>query len=384
LRKNHKGCIETLLLLSHGLIQGWTTVKSISDHLGIGKDQFYNHLKTISLKKWRTLLESCFGEEALLGLKKLNMQSPSSKSRALPVLSLDDSVIRKWMGSHYFSQWFSGQFKQVVSGLDIVLVCLRIEDKILPLKLWIMSKRGPYKKRTQRANLLITSLSQEWQGKGIDLKMIAVSMDAGYTEEKLLEGIRSCGFTKIVGGVKGHYRVKRNKYHDIYEQDSLTIKDLFSEQDIAKASQKKWACSEKVIGIKVDSSSFGKGKILARKQLGKIRKVIAFGISRDAEIWRIWCAHYGIESVFRKLKHLLNWGKFQLKGKQGVYATVVIPFFAFWFLFQCQKHCNCSFEKISFAFQQWALTEMDDFIYNLNLEHFQPKPPQYKDIMGNS
>ena len=228
-----------MLLLTSGLLQGWATVKSISDHLGIPKDQLYNTLKTISLKQWRNIFESCFSQEALQALIKLKNQSASSQSRGLPLLSIDDSVIRKWMGNHYIGKWFSGQFKKVVLGLDIVLVCLRIGSNILPLKLWVMSKRGPYKKRTERANLLIKSLADQWKVENIDLKMIAISMDAGYTDNTLIKALRSYGFVKIVGGIKGHYRVYKHKYDKVYQEQSTAVKNLFTQEDLENSKEKK-------------------------------------------------------------------------------------------------------------------------------------------------
>lgn len=383
LRKKHKGASELLLLLSLGLTQQWSSVKSVSDHLGVNKDKCYSTLKKIPLRTWRKLFESCFKQEVFDSVKAIQEQSDATISRANISIQIDDSVLRKWMGKAYFYKWYSGQYKKVVGGYDVILVSIVIQGRVLPLQFWLMGKTGPYKKRPNRAGKLLEDLAKELKINGIDISKIPVTADSAYLTSDLKTALVSSGF-KVALGSKGHYKVHPHKYHKVYAKKSLAIKDVFQESDYQNLPSKQWGIKEKVVGRKIKSAKWGEALLLESFQLGKPRRVLVFGIDRIAEAWRIWKNHHFVERIFRHLKHLLSWGKYALQGRDGAYATVVIPFLAFWLLAELQKKCKLSFEKIVLALQVWVNEDREELLDLLNLEHFHVNLPTFDSIMGNS
>ena len=383
LRKKHKGASELLLLLSLGLTQKWSSVKSVSDHLGVNKDKCYNTLKKIPLRTWRKLFESCFKQEVYESVKAIQDQSASTISRSNISIQIDDSVLRKWMGRAYFYKWYSGQYKKVVGGYDVVLVSIVIQGRVLPLQFWLMGKTGPHKKRPNRAAKLLEDLAKELKTNGIDISKIPVSADSAYLTSDLKDALVGLGF-KVALGTKGHYKVHTHKYAEVYTKDSLAIREVFQKSDYDELPSEQWGMEDKVISRKIKSGKWGEALLLESIQLGKPRRVLFFGINRTCEAWRIWKNHHFVERIFRHLKHLLSWGKYSLQGRDGAYATVVIPFLAFWLLSELQKKCKLSFERIILALQVWVNEDLDELIELLNLEHFHVNLPTFDSIMGSS
>lgn len=383
LRKKHKGAGELLVLLSIGLMQGWTSVNALSTHLGIPKDKCYNHLKSLPLRKWRELFKSCFLGEAIDLLSDLAEKSASTISKAGASLQIDDSVLRKWMGHHYFYSWYSGQYKKVVKGYDVVVVTLVIKGQVLPLAFWIMSKKGSYTNRPNRAADLVSELKQEFKSQGVSLEKIPVSADAAFLTSDLVDTLKEQGF-RLVLGTKGQYRVHLHKYKQVYQEKSVSIREVFKQKDYETLPEKSWGIQGKVLAQKIKSAKWGKALLLEKIQLGKPKRVLAFGFHRVAQADRVWKNHHKVEWVFRALKHLLGWGKYALQGNKGVYATVVIPFLAFAILSHIRKECGCTFEKIILAFKIWNSENRQELFQMLNLEYFQLHLPTFDSIMGNS
>lgn len=383
LRKKHKGASELLLILSLGLTQKWSSVKSVSDHLGVNKDKCYNALKKIPLRTWRKLFDSCFKAEVFQAVKAIQAQSDSTISRSKISIQIDDSVLRKWMGKAYFYKWYSGQYKKVVGGYDVVLVSIVIQGRVLPLKFWLMSKKGPHKKRPDRAGKMLEYLAKELEINGIDISKMPVSADSAYLTDDLKTTLIDLGF-KVLLGTKGHYRVQQHKYAKVYTKQTVAIKEIFQQSDYDDLPVDQWGIDEKVLSQKIKSGKWGEALLLETIQLGKPRRVLVFGIDRTSQAWRVWKNHHFVERVFRSLKHLLSWGKYALQGRNGAYATVVIPFLAFWLLAELQKKCKLSFEKIILALQVWVNEDRYELFDLLNFEHFHLNLPTFNSIMGNS
>ena len=226
------------------------------------------------------------------------------------------------------------------------------------------SKQGRLSNRHQRVGRLIAQLASRWKEAGIDLSRIPVSCDSGFADWELVETIRKVGFTKVVMGVKGSYRLYpgRAKKHSIALSQALGRADFSREPG--------WALRETVGWCAGTSPTFGKVTVLARMMLGKVRRVFAFGVSRACEILRIWKAHPWIEEVFNRLKDLLHCGSYRLRGKTGAYAGIVIPCLAYFVLLMLQHRTGHTFAGICQAIQQWALKDIESLLQTWRVEHF--------------
>lgn len=211
-RQKNKNIAEILLLITFGHHLGQDTISAICERLQIPRHQIYNQLKQMNVQEWRKLFNNLFNEHATEELKKIFSKSESSQSRAKIALSIDDSVLRRWGGTlGYIGKWWSGQFKHIVLGQDIILVTLKINDSVIPVRMWIMSKKGRYTKGHDRVGLLMEGLAKDWSCKGLDVSKIAVTADAGYADHKLINRMKNAGFKKILTGAKKNYKIRSHR-----------------------------------------------------------------------------------------------------------------------------------------------------------------------------
>ena len=362
---------ELFLMLIIGCFQGWETVHEVSQKLGIPKDNFYKQLHKYSLSRWRNLFRQSFRSHSIKILSDLCAQSAASWSRAEVSIAIDDSVIRKY-GRHlsYNWLWWSGQWKQVVSGYDVLMVSLKVKGQIIPIDFWLMSKRGACNNRHRRLEVLMNDLAKDLLEAGIDVARIPLSADAAFADHKLVDCLRNAGFKKIVIGAKSNYCVRRKEK----AEKSQYLKEVFTHEKLEQETSDAWGIKdEQVILEQVYSPTFGKLKVLARYVLGKMRYYWVWGIERTCEAFRINKRHHWVEVLFKRLKSLLCWGKYRLRSSEGAYATVVMPLMAYFVLLQLQSSLKMSCESIVRTLQQWAMSDFDGFIEASNIEHFQSK-----------
>lgn len=368
--------IEVIMILVMSLLLGWDTVNEVAKRLGLSKDQLYNHLKGIRVPEWRELFRSAFEQLAIERLLEAQGKSDSTWSRLEVVMSLDNSVVRKWGKIlSYLYKWWSGQFHRVVNGNDVMMIVLKIGKEVIPVGFWLMSKKGPVNSKIERTKSMIEGLAKCWSSKGIGLSRIAVTMDAWFNDNELIKAIKEAGFEKIVMGAKWNYRL----YPGRAKKKSFILRDIITKEHFPE--KRGWAVSERVILKKGTSPTFGKVRVLARFMLGKVRRVLAFGIYRACEILRIWKAHHWIEEVFKRLKHLLSWGSYRLRGRAGAYAAIVIPLLAYFLLLVLQKRTRCTFAQLITAIEQWALLDIDELLHCWSVEHFHLAPATTNDIL---
>jgi hypothetical protein len=91
----------------------------MADYLGIGCQRLYAHLQSLSLHSLQKLMLHFMVKQAAEQLHPVLSKSAATYSRAGISMHLDDSVIErvgKQIRCTY--KWYSGRFKQVVTGND--------------------------------------------------------------------------------------------------------------------------------------------------------------------------------------------------------------------------------------------------------------------------
>ena len=252
----------------------------------------------------------------------------------------------------------------MLRGHDVVLLVLKLGKQVIPVGFWLMSKQGRLSNRHQRVGRLIEQLAARWKEAGIALSRIPVSCDSGFADKELVDTIRKAGFARVVMGVKGSYRL----YPGRAKKKSGSVCEALGREDVSR--EPGWALSETVGFRSGTSPTFGKVTLLARIMLGKVRRVFAFGVYRACEVLRIWKAHHWSEEVFKRLKDLLHWGSYRLRGKTGAYAGIVIPFLAYFVLLRLQHLTSHTFARICQAIEQWALKDIESLLQTWSVEHF--------------
>lgn len=369
IRQKDKRIAEILTILVMGHHLGQDTVSAICERLEIPKHQIYTELRQMNVQQWRKLFTGIFDEYALEELQEVFGKSASTISRAKIVLSIDDSVLRRWRAGAlgYIGKWWSGQFKRLVIGQDVILITLKIKERVIPVRMWLMSKKGRCNNRHERVGRLVKQLGQQWKDKGLDISKITLTMDAGYADKKLIDWLRQVGFTKLIVGAKKNYKIRS---HRSKTKATRKLEEILSVEQVEQAAEEAWAVDEKVAIYQAISPTFGRITVMARYMLGKMRYVFAYSLHRAAEIFGLWRAHYRIEQVFKRLKQYLGWGKSRLRAPQGAHANVVLPFLAYYIVLCLQKQFkNVTFEKIIRNMNFWDKEDILEILQNLDVEH---------------
>jgi len=357
--------VDVLVILVMSLLMGWNTPSEVAERLGLSKNEIYGTLKNLTLHDWHDLFSGIFEDVAIRALREAQSQSDSAWSRLQVNLAFDDSVVRRWgQLLSYLGNWWSGQFHRVLPGQDIVMGVLRIGDQVIPLGFRIMSCLSK-KRRHDKVAAIVGDLAAKWKQAGIEIRRIPVSMDAGYTDSNLIATIRNLGFEKVLTGAKSSYVARPDRS----KKPTAPLKDLLGRDQMKRG--KEWGCKERVGFLKAISPTFGKVRVCSRVMLGKVRWVLAFGIDRACEIVRIWQSHHWVEEFFKRMKHLLSWGSYRLKGTSGAHASIEIPLLAYFVLLELQQRTGATFARLRRAIDQLALIALKDMLKSWSIENFE-------------
>ena len=131
------------MVLLVGLLYGLYNPHQLAQELGCAPGAFYGALHSLSATQWRQLLERIMRARALERLQHYQQRSEATRSRLQATLAIDDSVVKRLgRALSYVWSWYSGQFKQVVRGQDLVGLVLHINGETIPLALVWVSKQG--------------------------------------------------------------------------------------------------------------------------------------------------------------------------------------------------------------------------------------------------
>jgi len=365
LTQKDPAAIEVVVILVLSLLMGWDTPSKVAEHLGLPKHEVYGALKKLTLHDWQRLFACAFENLAIQALLEAQSHSDATWSRLQVVVAIDDSVIRRWgQLLSYLGNWWSGQFHRVLPGQDIVMAVLRIGNQVIPLHFRIMSCLAQ-KGRHDKVVGILKDLAAKWKEAGIGIWRIPVSMDAGYADSGMIETIRELGFRKVLTGAKSSFILRPGRSKKV----EAPLKELLGRGRLNR--EPGWSCKERVGFLKGASPKFGRVKVCARIMLGKVRWVFAFGIDRACEIVRVWQSHHWVEEFFKRMKHLLSWGSYRLKGTSGAHASIVVPFLAYFVLLELQQLTGGTFERLLWAIDQLSRIDMNDMLKLWDIKRFE-------------
>ena len=245
---------------------------------------------------------------------------------------MDDSVIDR-VGKRLRCtwSWYSGRWKKVVNGQNLLGIVLTINGKPIPIHLLFCSKQGC--KNTDKPSLLLsmlTKLKEEFAKHDIDITTIPLTMDSWYVSEPLKQELHELGFTKIVVVGKSNYVFNDGSIKKTASQWKKEIEYDSTNWGIDVPSQRKT----------LTNPTFGKVNLLFfRKTTTRSFYLIDFSSLslRGVEMWRIWLAHNLIEQFWKILKSLLAIGLMRLRG-DGLYTGLLIKIMAYLWFTSLQNH----------------------------------------------
>ena len=205
-RRGDIEAFQTLMFLSLAHFFGLYNPKEVY-YLNISSQRLYEHLKGFSPYYIKEMLIRFMVMQAAEHLKPALEKSDATRSRAGITLAVDNSVIDR-LGRiiRCTYSWYSGRWKKVVNGNDLLGIVLTV---VFPLHLLFCSKQG--RANTDKPSLLIsmlTRLKEEFAKQDIDITQIPLTMDSWFVSEELKQELHELGFGRIVIAGKGNYTFK--------------------------------------------------------------------------------------------------------------------------------------------------------------------------------
>jgi hypothetical protein len=329
-RKSNPIAFEILMVLAIANLFGFYNPKQLADFLEVPHQKFYAELKGWSLYHVKKMLLRFMVKQAAEQLKPVMSKSDATKSRAGMSLSIDNSVIDRFgklVRCAY--SWYSGRYRTVIRGQDLLGIVLTINHIALPVHLLFCPKQGRY--HTKKADLLIFMLKHlkiEFYREGIDITQLPLTLDSGYVSQELRERLHQLGFHKIIIAGKGNYvfTIDGQKWNASTWKKVLMLEE--SKWGIDVPSCRTWAYSP----------TFG-SLVLFFFRKSTTRSFYLMNFSqvalRGAEIWHIWKQHHVIECFWKIMKSIFQIRSMQLQG-DGLYTALLIKVLAYLLVLRLQ------------------------------------------------
>ncbi len=156
-------------------------------------------------------------------------KSAATQSGAGLTLSADNSVTDR-SGRLLRCTWsqYSGRWKKVVNGQDLLGIVMTLNGKVFPLYLWFCAKQGSA--NTDKPSLLVmmlTRLKDEFSKEGIVLTAIPITLDSWFVSEELKQQLHRLGFAKVIIAGKGNYvfTIRNTKHPASVWKKSVELSD---------------------------------------------------------------------------------------------------------------------------------------------------------------
>jgi hypothetical protein len=374
-RQGKQEAFETLMLLAVAHFFKCYNPKELADFLGIAHQQLYAELQGWSLYYLRETLVRFLVKQAVEELTPVLTKSAATQSRAGLTLSADNSVIDR-LGRllRCTWSWYSGRWKKVVTGQDLLGIVLTLNGQVFPLYLWFCAKQGSA--NTDKPTLLITLLTrlkEDFANERIDLTQIPLTLDSWFVSQDLRQALYTLGFTKIVIAGKGNYVLT---IEGTKRQASKWKKTLELADDL-------WGIDVPACRVTALNPTFGKVVVLFYRK-STTRNYYLFDFSttplRGAEMWHIWKHHVRIEWFWKMLKSVLHIKDMRLRGI-GLYTGLLVKVLAYLLVQRLQQHppfSDFSMTQIMRTIQrEWTLQE-------LMVEHFHLPDFFYRGMAGKA
>ncbi len=361
--RSHKiQAFEAIMILAISHAYGCFNPKQLADFLGVNHQKIYTEISSWTLYKLRKVLKLMMINVAVEQLQIMEQKSTSTQSRGNITLAVDDSVIDR-VGKRLRCtwNWYSGRWKKVVNGQNILGIILTINGKAIPIGLKFCSKQG--RKNTDKPSMLIAMLKEikeECLKENIDITKYPITLDSWYVSKQLKEQLSELGFTKIIMAGKGSY---------VFEGENFKGKGSEWKKRV-DYQENQWGIDVPCVRKKLSNPTFGTLNLLFF-QKSNSNCYLLMDLSsislRGAEIWRIWTAHNIIEQFWKILKSVLKIAEMKLR-KQGIYAGLLIKVIVYLMLLSMQF--MPSFHRLSLT-QIMRKIESTTKLPDVIKEHFQ-------------
>lgn len=343
LRGGSPKAFQSLWWLALGVILGLANPHQVAFFLNLPKDRLYRTLGSFSVADWIRLIQEMFLRLAADQLLKLQGQSPSTRSRAAVILACDDTVLQRFAKAlSYLGTWWSGQRQSIAKGHNLLVVVLKVQEKVYPVALWIMSKKGPRNRRPERLIVLLEQVYQRFTRLGVDCSRISVTMDSWSLSQAMVEARETIGFRDLTGPMKSAWKLETCF--------GKTAAGVVGQGELEAL----WGTDRPGKRLKAFSPTLGWGTMVCA-DFGRRRVLWSNGILRACEVINRYRAHHWVEVFFRRCKHTLALGNMALRGRGGAWASVGVPLLAYGLVLIIQKTLRMGFDQICAHLRKLAI-----------------------------
>ncbi|WP_330203416.1 hypothetical protein [Cyanobacterium sp. Dongsha4] len=329
--RSHKiEAFEAIMILAISHAYGCFNPKQLADFLGVNHQKIYAEISSWTLYKLQKVLKLLMVNVAVEQLQIIEKKSNSTQSRAKITFAVDDSVIdRVGKRLRCTFTWYSGRWKKVVNGQNILGIILTINGKAIPIGLKYCSKQG--RKNTDKPSILIAMLKEikeECLKENINISKYPITLDSWYVSKQLKEQLDELGFTKIIMAGKSSY---------VFEGEDFKGKGSEWKKRV-DYQENQWGIDVPCVRKKLSNPTFGELNWLFFQKSNSSCYLLMdlSSISlRGVEIWRIWSAHNIIEQFWKMLKSVLKIAEMKLR-KQGIYIGLLIKVIMYLILLSMQ------------------------------------------------
>jgi DDE superfamily endonuclease len=306
--------------------------------------------------------------------RHVESMSPATRSRWQWTWVWDDSVFRKYgQDFELVGNWYSGQHKRVVSGIDGVLMIVVIGDGKLVVPVDFAVRRpdptGPgarCRNKLEWAQVMLDQSQGALLRRGLQLPAPLAAADSWFSDSKLMRHVsNSYQGTLLVQG-KATYAF------------TLAGGQKVKGADLIKGEQWPWRQSLDAPGcryarLRAHSATYGEVTLLLVDTPGDDRFYLFCLASKmpATRLLRLWSRRHLIEQVFRTLKHLLATDACQVHNEAAYYGHLVLRLMASFVLYYTSR-----------VLLKGRVT-MDDMIFNLK-HHWSSVDCQELELYGLS
>jgi DDE superfamily endonuclease len=289
------------------------------------------------LKRLRKL-----GQDVLASLwRHIESMSDATRSRWQWTWVLDDSVFRKYGGPlELVGNWWSGQYKRVVTGIDGVLLLVVIGDGklVIPVDFAVRrpNPKGPGRRCRTKLGWVQVMLDESLatlRRRGLALPAPMVVADSWFSDSKLM--------AHVAGLYQGTLLVQGKNSYTFYLEDGRKVKgaDLVHDDTAWPWCQSLHAPDCRYARLRAKSPTYGQVTLLLVDKPREDRFYL-FCLASDVpatRLLRVWSRRHLIEQVFRTLKSLLATDACQVHSEDAYYGHLVLRLIACFVLYYTSR-----------------------------------------------
>ena len=272
--------------------------------------------------------------------RRAQSMSPATRSRWQLTPVIDDSVFRKYGGPlELVGNWYSGQYKRVVSGIDGVLLLMVVGDGQLVVPIDFAVRRpdpkGPGRRcrtKLEWTRVMLDETLAALARRGLKLPPPIVVADSWFSDSKLMGHVANAHQGTLLVQGKAHYTFYLGDGRKVHGRD-------FIHDDAWPWQQSLHAPGCRYVRLRAKSPTYGAVTVIIVDKPGEDR-IYLFCLATQIQATRLlraWSRRNLIEQVFRILKHLLATDACQVHSEDAYYGHLVLRLMASFILYYTSR-----------------------------------------------